>query len=362
MTPLALRLSRHANGVSRLHGEVAREMWRPLFNDVPAEDVPIGHVTNGVHLPTFLATPMRELLDRYLGEGWLVRASDPATWEPVDDIPNAELWAARRATREGLIEFVRNKTVQDRLLRGEDPSYVKLAAEAFDPNVLTLGFARRIATYKRLFLLTRDPDRVQRIFGGDGPPVQMVIAGKAHPLDDNAKRMLQDVFGLRKAAGLAARITFLENYDLSVAAPIVGGCDVWLNVPRPPMEASGTSGMKSAANGGLNLSVLDGWWAEGYDGSNGWAIDGGHAGEGEAEQDDRHAQRAVRPARARGDPALLRPRRGRDPAPVARADEGVVEDERATLLGGTDGRGLRRDRLPSALSPGLLRRATPLWP
>jgi starch phosphorylase len=287
MTPLALRLSRHANGVSRLHGEVAREMWRPLFNDAPAAEVPIGYVTNGVHLPTFLAAPMRELFDRYLGDGWLARASDPATWEPVDDIPNAELWAARRATREGLIEFVRTKTVQDRLLRGDDPSYVKLAAEAFDPNVLTLGFARRIATYKRLFLLTRDPDRVQRVFGGDGPPVQMVIAGKAHPLDDNAKRMLQDVFG--KAAGLAGRITFLENYDLSVAAPIVGGCDVWLNVPRPPMEASGTSGMKSAANGGLNLSVLDGWWAEGYDGSNGWAIDGGHAGEGEAEQDDRHA-------------------------------------------------------------------------
>ena len=288
MTPLALRLSRRANGVSRLHGEVAREMWRPLYNDVPADEVPIGHVTNGVHLPTFLAAPMRDLLDRHLGEGWLARASDPATWEPVDDIPAAELWEARRAAREGLIEFVRTKTVQDRLLRGEDPDYVKLAADAFDPSVLTLGFARRIATYKRLFLLTRDPERVRRIFT-DGPPVQMVIAGKAHPLDDNAKRMLQDVFGLRKGAGLASRVTFLENYDLSVAAPIVGGCDVWVNVPRPPMEASGTSGMKSAANGGLNLSVLDGWWAEGYDGSNGWAIDGGHPGEDEAAQDDRHA-------------------------------------------------------------------------
>jgi starch phosphorylase len=289
MTPLALRLSRRANGVSALHGEVAREMWRPLYNDAPAAEVPITHVTNGVHLPTFLAGPMRELLDRHLGEGWLARASAPATWEPVDDIPNAELWAARRAAREQLIEFVRAKTVEDRLLRGEDPDYVKLAAETFDPTILTLGFARRIATYKRLFLLTRDPGRVHRIFGADGPPVQMVIAGKAHPLDDNAKRMLQDVFGLRRANGLAARVTFLENYDLSVAAPIVGGCDVWLNVPRPPMEASGTSGMKSAANGGLNLSVLDGWWAEGFDGGNGWAIDGGLPGEDESAQDDRHA-------------------------------------------------------------------------
>lgn len=289
MTPLALRLSRRANGVSRIHGEVAREMWRPLFRDVPADEVPIDHVTNGVHLPTFLAAPMRELLDRHLGEGWLSRAADPATWEPVDDIPNAELWAARRAAREALVEYVRAKSVQDRLLRGEESDYVKLAATTFDPNVLTLGFARRIATYKRLFLLTRDTERVHRIFGPDAPPVQMVIAGKAHPLDENAKRMLQDVFGLRRANGLAARITFLENYDLSVAAPIVGGCDVWLNVPRPPLEASGTSGMKSAANGGLNVSVLDGWWAEGFDGTNGWAIDAGRPGEDEAAQDDRHA-------------------------------------------------------------------------
>ncbi len=289
MTPLALRLARHANGVSRLHGEVAREMWRPLFHDVPAAEVPIGHVTNGVHLPSFLSGPMRELFDDHLGEGWLRRASDPATWEPVADIPNGELWAARRASREQLVEYVRTKSVQDRLLRGEDPAYVKLAAESFDPNTLTIGFARRIATYKRLFLLTYDPERVQRIFG-EGPPLQMVIAGKAHPMDENAKHMLQDVFGLRRQIGLAARITFLENYDLSVAAPIVGGCDVWVNVPRPPLEASGTSGMKSAANGGLNLSVLDGWWAEGYDETNGWAIDGGHPGENEQAQDARHAQ------------------------------------------------------------------------
>ena len=288
LTPLALRVTRRANAVSRLHGEVAREMWRPLFHDVSADEVPITHVTNGVHLPTFLAGPMRELLDRHLGEDWHRRASAPATWEPVADIPNVELWAARTAARAQLVEYVRTKSVQDRLLRGEDPAYVKLAAESFDPNTLTVGFARRIATYKRLFLLTYDPDRVQRIFT-DGPPLQMVIAGKAHPADENAKHMLQGVFELRKQIGLAARVTFLENYDLSVAAPIVGGCDVWVNVPRPPLEASGTSGMKSAANGGLNLSVLDGWWAEGYDGTNGWAIDGGHPGESEQAQDGRHA-------------------------------------------------------------------------
>jgi starch phosphorylase len=289
MTPLALRLARRSNGVSLRHGEVAREMWRPLFDDVPADEVPITHVTNGVHLPTFLAPPIRALLDRHLGEGWLDRASDPATWAPVDGIPDEELWAARCEARRGLVEYVKAKSVQDRLLRGESPEAVRAVAETFADDTLTLGFARRIATYKRLFLLTYDPERIRRIFA-DGPPVQLVVAGKAHPLDENAKQMLVDAFALSNAVGITARVAFLENYDLAVAAPIVGGCDVWLNVPRPPLEASGTSGMKSAANGGLNLSVLDGWWVEGYDGENGWEIDGaGPEGEDEAGQDARHA-------------------------------------------------------------------------
>ena len=293
MTPLALRLTRRANAVSLRHEQVAREMWRPLYGDVPAEDVPITHVTNGVHLPTFLASPMRALLDRHLGDDWLARAADPETWAPVDDVPDEELWAARNDARRELVEYVKAKSVQDRLLRGEDPESVKAVADTFADDTLTLGFARRIATYKRLFLLTYDPERVRRIFA-DGPPVQMVVAGKAHPLDDNAKQMLVDVFGLSQAVGLTSRVAFLENYDLSVAAPIVGGCDVWLNVPRPPLEASGTSGMKSAANGGLNLSVLDGWWFEGYErddaGANGWEIDGAAVdGEDEAAQDARHA-------------------------------------------------------------------------
>jgi glycogen phosphorylase len=289
MTPLALRLARRSNAVSLRHGEVAREMWRPLYGDVPADEVPITHVTNGVHLPTFLAPPMRALLDRYLGDGWLARASDPATWAPVDAIPDEELWAARNDARRDLVDYVKTKSIQDRLLRGEEPERVKAVAETFSADTLTLGFARRIATYKRLFLLTYDPERVRRIFA-DGPPVQMVVAGKAHPLDDNAKQMLVDVFGLSNAVGITSQVAFLEDYDLSVAAPIVGGCDVWINVPRPPLEASGTSGMKSAANGGLNLSVLDGWWVEGYDGENGWEIDGtGPDGEDPAAQDARHA-------------------------------------------------------------------------
>ena len=293
MTPLALRLTRRANAVSLRHEQVAREMWRALYGDVPGDEVPITHVTNGVHLPTFLSGPIRALFDRYLGEDWARRAADPATWDALDRIPDEELWAARNAARGELVEYVRTKSVEDRLLRGEDPESVKAVAETFAADTLTLGFARRIATYKRLFLLTYDPERVRRIFA-DGPPVQMVIAGKAHPLDDNAKHMLVDVFGLSEAIGITNRVAFLENYDLSVAAPIVGGCDVWLNVPRPPLEASGTSGMKSAANGGLNLSVLDGWWYEGYEadetGANGWEIDGSaFEGEEESAQDARHA-------------------------------------------------------------------------
>ena len=289
MTPLALRLARRSNAVSLRHGEVAREMWRPLFGNPPADDVPITHVTNGVHLPTFLASPMRGLLDRHLGDGWLSRASDPRTWAPVDRIPDEELWEARNEARRQLVEYVTAKSIQDRLLRGEEPERVKAVAETFSADTLTLGFARRIATYKRLFLLTYDPERVRRIFA-DGPPLQMVVAGKAHPLDDNAKQMLVDVFALSNAVGITSHVAFLEDYDLAVAAPIVGGCDVWINVPRPPLEASGTSGMKSAANGGLNLSVLDGWWVEGYAGDNGWEIDGtGHDGEDEATQDARHA-------------------------------------------------------------------------
>ena len=287
MTPLALRASRRANAVSRRHGEVAREMWRPLFRAARAEDVPITHVTNGVHLATFLSGPMRRLLDDHLGACWLERASDPATWAPVDAIPDEELWRARCEARAELVDYVRVKSVQDRLLRGEEPGYVQAAAQTFDADVLTLGFARRIATYKRLFLLTQDPERVRAIFSG-APPVQMVIAGKAHPLDDNAKQMLKGAFALRRQTQLGARVTFLENYDLSVAAPVVAGCDVWINLPRPPLEASGTSGMKAAANGGLNLSVLDGWWAEAYDGENGWAIDGAEDDDEEA-LDARHA-------------------------------------------------------------------------
>ncbi|GIU94014.1 MAG: alpha-glucan phosphorylase [Gaiellaceae bacterium] len=286
MTQLALRCSRSRNGVSRLHGEVARSMWRPLFREARAEDeVPISHVTNAVHVPTFLSAPFRELFDRHLGAGWLARIQEPETWAPIADVPNEELWHARCAARAELISYVRRQSQLDRLERGEGIEYVRAAATALDAGALTLGFARRLATYKRVYLLVHDPDRVRRIFTGD-PPVQLVVAGKAHPLDEDGKNALRDVFALKRASQeLARRIVVLEDYDLAVGRQLVAGCDVWVNLPRRPLEASGTSGMKATFNGGLQLSVLDGWWAEAYDGTNGWAIppaDGLSAAEADA--------------------------------------------------------------------------------
>jgi starch phosphorylase len=283
VTQFALRTSRAANGVSRRHGEVARAMWQPLWPDRAVEDVPIGHVTNGVHIPSWLGGPMRSLLDRHLGEDWLARAADPATWAPVDDIPDEELWAARREQRAELAAFVRDRSVDDRLGRDEPRAYAEAAAR-FDPDALTLGFARRLATYKRLHLLLADADRSARLIAGERP-VQLVLAGKAHPRDDDGKRLVQGLFAHKTVPAFASRVVYLDDYDLGMAARLVRGCDVWVNVPRPPLEASGTSGMKSAVNGGLNLSVLDGWWAEGYDGTNGWAISGKVDG-------DHHAQDA----------------------------------------------------------------------
>jgi glycogen phosphorylase len=287
MTPFAIRASRAVNAVSRRHGEVAREMWQSLFPDRTIDDVPIGHVTNGVHLPSWLAPPMRALLDRHFGDGWEVRAADPSTWSAVDGIADEELWEARAACRRQLVEMVRHRSVADRLRRGETLDYVESAAETFDPEVLTVGFARRIAGYKRLHLLTHDPQRALALLDGH-LRLQFVFAGKAHPHDDEAKRILQGVFSLKSSPLVSSRVTFLEDYDLGFAQTLIAGCDVWVNLPRPPFEASGTSGMKAAMNGGLNLSVLDGWWAEAYDGTNGWAIDSSVDGD-EGAQDARDA-------------------------------------------------------------------------
>ena len=273
ITPLALRTSRAANAVSRRHAAVARAMWQPLWCDRRVEDVPIGYVTNGVHTMTWMSELMQALLDRYLGADWRTRLHEPALWAQVEEIPAPALWKARCELRERLVQYVGEQSVRDRLARGEPPAYVEAAIRTFDPQVLTIGFARRMATYKRFYLLTRFPDRSLALLRNETTPMQLVVAGKAHPQDQEAKNALHGFFQVKRAPLVGGRVAFLEDYDLHQAPRIVAGVDLWLNTPRPPLEASGTSGMKVALNGGLNLSVLDGWWAEAYDGTNGWAIE-----------------------------------------------------------------------------------------
>ncbi len=287
ITQAALRLSRSAGGVSRRHGEVAREMWQPLWPGRTQDEVPIGYVTNGVHVPTWIGTPMRTLFDQQLGQGWMFSEALGSAWEAIENVSDEALWAARRAQRAELVRFLVGRSLYERLERGDPRDYVTAAAGSLEADTLTIGFARRVATYKRLDLLVRDPDFVLELLSGERP-VQFVLAGKAHPRDDDAKRVLQRVFGLKWAREVAERVVFLDDYDLATGARLVRGCDVWLNLPRPPLEASGTSGMKSAVNGGLQLSVLDGWWAEAYDGQNGWAIDG-EVEHDTAAQDERHS-------------------------------------------------------------------------
>jgi len=289
MTAMAIRTSRSTNAVSRIHGGVSRRMWQSLYPRHRDEDVPITHVTNGVHLASWISPLMRRLLDEYLAPGWHTpeRITDPATWMGVDRIPDERLWAVRREYSSWLAHWVRSRTVTDRLARGDVMEYALKAASIFDPDVLTLGFARRLATYKRLHLLNQDPERMLRLLNAPRP-IQLLYAGKAHPRDDEAKRVLAGMFRLKSDPRRGGRVAFIEDYDIGLASILTNGCGVWINLPRPPLEAGGTSGIKAAFNGVLNVSVLDGWWAEAYDGSNGWAIDGG--GEADtARKDERDA-------------------------------------------------------------------------
>jgi len=271
ITAFALRMSAATNAVSRRHGDVARRMWNDVWPGRAPADVPISHVTNGVHLPTWMAPAMQALFDRYFPPGWRDHAGDPATWAAVERIPDAELWAVREALRADLVTFVRERSAQDRLARGREAAYAEAAEQSWDSRRLTIGFARRIATYKRLYLLTLDAGRGVALLSGERA-LQLAIAGKAHPQDTDAKRTIAGLFALDDLPGVGGHVAFLEDYDLAMAARLVQGCDLWVNLPKPPLEASGTSGMKSTLNGGLQLSVLDGWWDEAFDGVNGWAI------------------------------------------------------------------------------------------
>lgn len=270
MAAMALRLSGAANGVSRLHGGVARRMFAHLWRDVPVDRVPITSVTNGVHAPTWVGSEMTALFDRYLGPGWPDAETWPAGW--TAQIPDEELWAVRQEVRAVLVCYVRAR-VRGRLLRGGGADLDQID-RLFDPAALTIGFARRFAEYKRAALILRDPGRLAALLGSSIRPVQLVFAGKAHPRDDGGKELIRLVVGLSLNPQLRPRLAFLEDYDVSVARALYQGVDVWLNTPRRPLEACGTSGMKAALGGAINVSILDGWWDEMYNGANGWAIGG----------------------------------------------------------------------------------------
>jgi starch phosphorylase len=273
MPILALRLSDGRNAVSELHGRVARRMWKFLWPDIQAvDDVPITYVTNGVHTATWLARRMRVLLNRYLGEDWLDHLDDPEVWTKVDAIPANELWDVRLHLKRKLVFYALERTRQ-RWMKGDyHPVQAIASGIMLDPYVLTIGFARRFATYKRADLVFRDLERLLEIINRPNRAVQIIFAGKAHPADDPGKHIIQDVYRIVKKAENGGRLVFLEDYDMNLARYLVQGVDVWMNNPRRPNEASGTSGMKAAMNGVINFSVLDGWWREAYNGSNGWAI------------------------------------------------------------------------------------------
>jgi glycogen phosphorylase len=269
MAVMGLRLAQRANGVSKLHGVVSREMFDGLWPGFDAAEVPIGSITNGVHASTWVHQRMIELGEKHLG---LQLTQDASGWELVDRVPDEEIWAARRAMRSTLVDDARARVRRSWIDRGASPAELGWVDGVLDPDVLTLGFARRVPTYKRLTLMLRDPERLRRLLLHPGRPIQLVIAGKSHPADDNGKRLIQQMVKFADDPAVRHRIVFLPNYDIAMALSLYPGTDVWLNNPLRPFEACGTSGMKAALNGGLNLSILDGWWDEWYDGENGWAI------------------------------------------------------------------------------------------
>jgi starch phosphorylase len=272
MTVLGLKLSRRANAVSSLHGEVSRAMWWGLYPGRSQDAVPIGHITNGVHVPSWLAPQMCRLYDRHLGVGWQSNSGAARTWEEIENVDDGELWETHLSLKSQLIDFARRRVREQAERRGEPHQTLQALGKVLSPDALTIGFARRFATYKRANLILADLQRLAFMVNDPKRPVQFLFAGKAHPHDDPGKKVLQQIAEMMRDSKFAGKLVFIEDYDINVGRHLVQGVDVWLNNPRRPLEASGTSGQKVVLNGGLNLSVLDGWWAEAYDGLNGFAI------------------------------------------------------------------------------------------
>ncbi len=295
MTVLALRLAAASNGVSKLHGEVSRNMWQSIWPGVPVDEVPIGHVTNGVHFRSWISNEMNQLYDRYLGPQWR-EAANGDLWKRVESLPGEELWRTHERRRERLVAFARRKLREQLARRCAPQSEIEGAEDVLDSEALTIGFARRFATYKRATLLLRDPERLKRILCDPHRPVQIIYAGKAHPRDNGGKELIQRIVSLARDPAFRRHIVFLEDQDMGVSRYLVQGCDVWLNTPLRPLEASGTSGMKAAANGSLNVSTLDGWWDEAWRTPRpasepiGWAIGNGESYSDPAQQDQVEAE------------------------------------------------------------------------
>ncbi|HEU4927023.1 MAG TPA: alpha-glucan family phosphorylase, partial [Vicinamibacterales bacterium] len=274
MTALALRTAGTVNGVSEVHGQVTRDMWGPIWPGVPDDNRPVGHITNGVHVPTWVSSELANVFDDFIGGDWRDRHDDPAIWARILEIPDEELWEARKALRQYLFAFIRERARSRWKEERVTAPRVVAAGTLLDPNALTLGFARRFTGYKRPELIFHNPERLMNILNAPRRPVQIVFAGKAHPADETGKHHLQQVYRRAIDPMFGGRIAFVDDYDLHVAHFLVQGCDVWLNNPRKPLEASGTSGMKASLNGVPHLSIGDGWWAEGYNRKNGWLIEG----------------------------------------------------------------------------------------
>jgi len=272
MTILALKACGKANGVSRLHATVSREMWQNVWPELPRKEIPITHITNGIHTNTWISYEFAGLFQRYIGEDWIDEPSDQTLWQRIADIPDAELWRSHERRKERLVSFARNRLKAQLERRGLSKHMISYADEVLDPEALTIGFARRFATYKRGNLIFRNLDRIKKILTNKEKPVQIIIAGKAHPKDDKGKEIIKSIVALTSDPDLKYKVVFLEDYDMNVAHYLVQGVDIWLNNPLRPQEASGTSGMKAAVNGAINFSVLDGWWCEGYNGENGWVV------------------------------------------------------------------------------------------
>jgi len=272
MTVLGLKLSRRANAVSSLHGRVTRRMWAPLWPGRAEEEIPVGHITNGVHIRSWLAWQMQQLYDRHFPHDWYDRIGEPEVWQCIHTVDPGELWETHHALKNLLFAFVRRRVGRECRRRGEGDEAIDTARNMLDPDMLTIGFGRRFATYKRADLIMSDMDRIASLVSDPDRPVQLVFSGKAHPADEPGKQLIRKIANMRHDPRFAGRIAFVEDYDINVGRHLIQGVDVWLNNPRRPLEASGTSGQKAVLNGALNMSVLDGWWAEAFDGSNGFGI------------------------------------------------------------------------------------------